>query len=149
VLVVDQGIAKMARVSLLLDRWQHRVEGILHGTEQAEMERTTIAQGFRPYVDLSDFCMLRIKRPIRKICTEHQQGVAILHGRIARRKADEAGHSDVVRVVVLDELLAPKSMHDGRLQFSRQLDDLAMSAGASCSAEQRHPRSLIQEARQM
>jgi len=35
---------------------------------------------------------------------------------IAGTEADQAGHADIEWVVVLDELLAPESMNDRRLQ---------------------------------
>src|ERR1700691_2106772 len=60
-LVVSQRMFAMARIGLLLDRRQHGVQGILHGTEQAEMQRTAIAERFWPHVNLSDFCLLRIE----------------------------------------------------------------------------------------
>src|ERR1700691_422270 len=82
-LVVSQRMFEMTRISLVLDRGQNGLHSVLHGAKQAEMERTTIAERLRPYVNLSDLCVLGIKCSIRKIRAKHQQGVAILHGRVA------------------------------------------------------------------
>jgi hypothetical protein len=138
-LVINQGIAEMTGVCLLPDRRQHGIQGVLDRAEQAEMERAAIAERFRPHIDLRDLRALRIERPVRKIRTEHQECVAVLHRGVTRRKADETGHPHVVGIVVFDEFLATEGMHDRRLQFSRQLDDLCMSACTSCAAEQCHP----------
>src|ERR1700722_6098414 len=60
-LVVGQRTFEMARIGLVLDRGQNGLYGVLDGAEQAEMERTTIAERFRPYVNLRDLRMLAIE----------------------------------------------------------------------------------------
>src|SRR6478736_2520923 len=101
------------------------------------MKRAAIAQCFRPHIHLCYFCLLRIERPVWKIGTEHQERIAILHGSVAGRKADQAGY--IVGVVVFDKLLAAEGMHDRGLQFASELDDLCMRACAAGAAEQSYP----------
>src|ERR1700689_811858 len=47
-LVMSQRMFEMTRLGLFLDRRQHGVQGVLHGTEQAEMQRTAVAERFWP-----------------------------------------------------------------------------------------------------
>src|SRR5437899_11393776 len=113
------------------------------------MKRAAIAERFGAHIHLSNFCILRIERPIWKIGTEHQEGIAILHGSVAGCKADQACHSHVVRVVVFDKLLATEGMHDRGLQFAGEFDDLCMGACAPGAAEQGYPRCLIEKVCEM
>ena len=71
-----------------------------------------IAEALRPDVDLRDPGALGIELPVGKVGAEHEQRVAILHRLVARGEADEAGHADIERVVVLDMLLAAQRMDD-------------------------------------
>jgi hypothetical protein len=50
---------------------------------------------------------------------------------VAGRKADEARHSDVERVVPLDVLLAAQRVDDGRPERVGKRHDLVVSARAS------------------
>jgi len=85
------------------------------------------------------FCLLRIERPVWKVGTEQQECIAIFHGGVAGCKADQAGHSYIVRVVIFDKFLAAEGMYDRGLQFTGNLDDLRMHACAAGAAEQGHP----------
>src|SRR6267143_2799319 len=113
------------------------------------MKRAAIAKCFRPHIHLCYSCLLRIERPIWKIGTEQQERIAILHGGVAGCKADQAGHSYVVGVVVFDKFLAAEGMYDRGLQFAGKLDDLCMRACAPGAAEQGYPRCLIEKVCQM
>src|SRR5258707_5068521 len=113
------------------------------------MKRAAIAECFRPYIHLCYSCLLRIEHPVWKIRTEHQERIAILHGSVAGCKADQAGHSHVVRVVVFDKFLAAEGMHDRGLQFAVEFDDIRMGASAPGAAEQGYPGCLIEKGCQM
>src|SRR5258707_9116990 len=113
------------------------------------MKRAAIAKCFRPHIHLCYSCLLRIERPIWKIGTEQQERIAILHGGVAGCKADEAGHSYVVGVVVFDKFLATEGMHDRSLQFAGEFDDLCMRACAPGAAEQGYPGCFIEKVCQM
>src|SRR5258707_4217257 len=113
------------------------------------MKRAAIAKCFRPHIHLCYSCLLRIERPIWKIGTEQQERIAILHGGVAGCKADQAGHSYVVGVVVFDKFLAAEGMYDRGLQFAGEFDDLCMRACAPGAAEQGYPGCLIEKGCQM
>src|ERR1700754_1632287 len=113
------------------------------------MKRAAIAERFRAHIHLSNFCLLRVERPIWEIGTEHQKSITVLHSGVAGCKADQAGHSHVVRVIVFDKLLAAEGMHDRGLQFAGEFDDLCMSACTPGAAEQRYSRCLVEKVCQM
>ena len=90
-------------------------------------------------VDLRDLGIGREKLLVGKIGAQHQQHVASVHGGIAGGKADEAGHADVIGIVVFDMLLAAERMHDRALQRLGELHQAVMRPGAAAAAEQRDP----------
>ena len=98
--------------------------------DEAEIELAAPAEIFRADVDLRDLAVGREELLVGKIGAEHQQHVAGVHGRVARREADEAGHADIVGVVVFDMLLAAERMHDRALQ----------GLGTAASAAHARPR---------
>jgi hypothetical protein len=89
------------------------------------------------------------RTPVWKIGPKQQQCIAVLHGGIAGCKADQAGHSDVIGVIVFDKLLAAKGMHNRCLQFAGKFDHLCMRACAPGAAEQSYLGCLVEEIRQM
>src|SRR5437899_7800388 len=113
------------------------------------MKRAAIAKCFRPHIHLSNFCTLRIERPVWEVGTEHQESIAIFHGSVAGCKTDQAGHPYVVGVVVFDKLLSAEGMHDRGLQFAGEFDDLRIRACAPGAAEQGYPGCLIEKVCQM
>ena len=98
-------------------------------------------------VDLDHPRVLGIERPIGKIGAEHQQRVAVLHGPVPGREAQQAGHADVVGVVVLDELLAAQRVNDGRLERASELDELVVGAAAAGAGQDRDPLGGIERLR--
>ena len=52
---------------------------------------------------------------IRKVRAEHKQHVAVAHGVIARREADQPRHAHTEGIVVLHVLLALERVHHGGL----------------------------------
>ena len=83
--------------------------------------------------------LLRIELPVGEVGAEHQQRVALLHRGVARGEADQAGHADVERIVVLDMLLAAQRMDDRRVERVGQRHDLGMRAGAARAAHHGDP----------
>ena len=62
-----------------------------------------------------------------------------MHGLVAGSVAEQPGHADVVRVVVLNPLLAAERVPDRGLEPLGQGQDLLVGAGDPAAAEQRHP----------
>jgi hypothetical protein len=106
------------------------------------------ADRLRANVDLRDPCPRRIELAIRKVGPEHQERVALLHGVIARREADEPCHADIVGIVPFDMLPAAQRIHHRGLQLFGQRDDFVMRALASSAAEYRHAACAIEQIRE-
>src|ERR1700681_1165261 len=71
--------------AVLLD-FQHRQEGgqgITHIAYQSEVQTGAASKIFRPDIDLSDGCLLRIELPIGKIGSQDQERVAIYDSVVA------------------------------------------------------------------
>ena len=68
----------------------------------------------------------------------------MLHRSVPGAPADEPRHADVVRIVVLDELLAPKGVDDRRLQRRGELDQLLVCPGNTCSRQDRDGLGFVQ-----
>ena len=68
-----------------------------------------------------------------------------MHRGIAGRKADEAGHADVVGIIVFDVLLAAERMHDRALERLGKPHQAVMGAGTAAAAEQRDALGAVEK----
>jgi hypothetical protein len=73
---------------------------------------------FPTKVDLYDGRVLGKELLVWKVRADHQQDFTIHYGDVAGRESEKPGHADVERIVILDELLAAQSMHNGSLQLT-------------------------------
>ena len=135
----------MLAVALRHELGQQRRYGGADVTDDTEVELAAAAQILRANIDLRDFGAGRQELLVGKVGPQHQQHVAGMHRRIAGGKPDEAGHADVVGVVVFDMLLAAERMHDRALERFGELHQAVMRAGAAAPAEQRHALGAVQE----
>ena len=115
------GIVAKASVemSAFLLGFQHGLkcgQGVPHIANEPEIEPGAPPEVFRPQVDLRDGRFFRIKLLIRKIGSQHQEGIAVHDGVVAGRKAKQARHPNIIRIVVFDVLLAAQCVNDRRLQ---------------------------------
>ena len=86
-------------------------------------------------VDLTDHDLLGVRQELRvgEVGADEQQQVRVMDARVGGAVAEQTRHADVVRVVVLDPLLAPERVADGSLEQFGERDDLvvcALDAGA-------------------
>jgi hypothetical protein len=100
-------------------------------------------------IHLDDRRVVGQELPVREVGAEHQQRVAPQHRPIAGREAEQPGHADVERVVVLDELLAPQSMDDRRLELFRQRDELRVRPLRAGAGQDRHPAAPVDHGRRL
>ena len=103
----------------------------LDRADQRDLDRHPAADLLAAHVDLDHRHPVREERPVGEVGAEHDQGVAVLHGPVPGAEPDQPGHPHVVRVVVLDELLAAERVHDRRLQRPGQRDELVVRPGAA------------------
>ena len=133
------------RSRLRLQLRQQRLDRGADVADKAEVELAAAAEIFRADIDLGDLRVRRQELLVGKIGPEHQQHVAGMHRGIAGREADEAGHADVVGIVVLDVLLAAERMHDRALERLGQPHQAVMRAGTAAAAEQRDALGAVEE----
>jgi hypothetical protein len=96
-------------------------------------------------VYLNDLRVDRIERAIGEVAPEQQQGVAGHHGVIARAKADQPGHADVVRIVVLDELLAAQRVNHRCAKRIGERHHFVVCALRAAAAHDRDRIGVIQQ----
>ena len=94
---------------------------------------------------MRNIAVLREELTVRKVGAQHQQRIAVHHRFITGRKADQAGHADVIRVVVFDVFLAAQRMHNRRFQALRQRQHFGMCPRTPCAAQQGHFAPVIEE----
>ncbi len=127
---LDVGIAK-CRVLALLDAWQQGLQGVLDISHDTQGHRMSPPDVRRVDVNLDDRSVLRIELLPGEVGSEEQQGVAVENGLVARLHPDDSRHTDVVRVVVLEHVLTPGSMGDGRSQARCELYHLVVGPTAT------------------
>ena len=148
ILLVPLNMARQERVLfMLLKARQQSLQGRLDIADRSDRHRMTPPDMRRILVDLEDRGLVRIELRPGEIGAEQQQHVAIEHGVIAGGPADHASHADIVRVVVLDEVLAARRMGHRRLQPRSRGDDFVMRARAACAGVNRDRLAPIENGR--
>ena len=143
--VVVAHAIEVAGVAAAPQTRQQRVDGVLHGADDGHVDLDATADVLTADVDLHDACLRREERPVREVRPEHEQSVAVFHRPVARREPEQAGHADVVGVVVLDELLTAHRVDHGCGERIRDLDDLVVRALAACAREDRDAPGRVQQ----
>jgi hypothetical protein len=135
----------MTGVDFLGNGRKQAQQRLLHVADQTKVKWAAIAQGLRAHIDLRDPGVLGEELTVRKIRTQQQQCVAVLHGSVAGREADEPRHANVVRIVVLNKFLATQCMNDRRFQTSGKLDDFVMRSCTARTAEEGDAGRALQQ----
>src|ERR1700752_4370726 len=106
----------------LFELWKEGLQRCFRIAYKAVVEFGTPAELFSAEINL-DYCrMLGKELLVWKVRSNHQQNLAVHHRAIAGRKSEQAGHTDVKRVVVLDEFFPAHRMHDRGLKLAGKLD---------------------------
>ena len=129
----------MRRVAAVGQPGEQRGDRVLDRPDQRDVHWDPAADVLAADVDLDHPRVLGIERPIGEVGAEHQQRVAMLHRAVPGREPQQAGHPDVVGVVVLDELLASQRVDDRRLERPGERDDLVVRAPAAGAGQDRDP----------
>ncbi len=127
----------MLVIAVLFQFRQNSFDRDLGVADQSVVELSATAELFSANVDLDNGRVPGKKLLIREIGADHEQSVAVHHREITGGKSEQAGHSDVKRIVVLDEFLAAQGMDDWRVQFTGERDQFRVSSGAACARENR------------
>src|ERR1700730_11186614 len=68
-------------------------------------------------IDLNDCCPIGIELAPREIRSEQEQHITVEHSVIAGGPTDDAGHADIVGIIVFEEVLATRRVSQRRLQM--------------------------------
>src|SRR5438876_10911240 len=104
----------------------------------------TSSQMGRVNIDLHDLCLVWVKLPPGKVCAQHQQCIAVQQGVVAGLIAEHPGHSDVVRIVKLEEVFCARRMRDWRLELVGNREKLLMCPLAARSAVQHNIFAFVE-----
>ena len=85
---------------------------------------------------LDDGAFAGVERAIRELGAQQNQRVGVHHGVETGGEADEPGHTDIVRVVVLDVLFTAQRVDDGGFELFSKRGQLIMRPGAAAAAQQ-------------
>ena len=105
----------------------------MHG----EVERRAPAEPGQVVIDLHR-AALRQEGVVGKVGAEQEQQVGLMSRVVAGAVPQQPAHTHVIRVVVLDPLLAAQRVADRTLQPSGQRHDLGVGAPHARAAEERH-----------
>ena len=109
---------------------QQRAQRLPDVADEAERDVRAPAEVGRVVVDLDDRRPVGQEHVVGEVGAEHEQQVALAHRLRRPAPAEQPGHPDRRRVVVLDHVLAAVGIGDRRLQRLRELEDL-VARGAS------------------
>src|SRR5271154_4369947 len=100
-------------------------------------------------VDLNDLRSVGIKLGPRKICSELEQHIAVKDSMIAGGLTNEAGHPDIVGVVMRHKILAPRGVGHWRLQPRGGCPPLVLPAGAAGRRINRYRVTVVENCRDL
>ena len=96
-------------------------------------------------IDLDHLSLIGQERTIGEVGAQHEQRVAVLHGPVAGGETEQAGHADIERVVVLDELLATQGVDDRGAQLIGQRDHLIVRTLGARTGQNRDLLGVVQQ----
>jgi hypothetical protein len=132
---------------VLCEAWQQGVEGGLDITDRSNSHRMPAPDMRRIGINLNDSRAIRIELAPGEIRAEQKQHIAVEDGVIAGGPAKDAGHPDIVWVVVLDEVLSPRRVRHWRLQLRRRCDHFVVGACAAGARVNRNCLALVENGR--
>ncbi len=116
---------------MLRETREQSLQGRLDISDRADRYQVATANVCAVGIDLDDLGLVRIELASREIAAKRQQHLAVENGMIARWSADHDAHSYIVRIVVLDKVLAARGVRHRGLKLRGQGDKLIMGALAT------------------
>jgi hypothetical protein len=147
--IVFERCIEMSPPRLLLDPRKKGAQRLRDASHDSQVDVATASQLLHPDIDLHDARLLRIELLVREVSPQHQQRLAVHHGAVAGRKPQQPGHTHVVRIVVLNKLLASQCGHNRSLELTGQLYQLFMSSRAAGPGQDRCLLGAVQLRRQV
>ena len=88
----------------------HRQDGlnrVFDAANKANVDRRAPTEVLAPDINLDDLSFGRIKLPVGEVGAQQEQDIAALDRPIARSESQQAGHPDILGILILDEWLTP------------------------------------------
>ena len=113
--------------TIAVKQWQERCDQGFDVTVNGKRNIGTTAQLFGAVLNLNGE---RIGQEliVGEVGTQHDQNIGIVHAFSSGTITQQAGHTDIKGVVVLDKILTAQSMADWGLQNISEFDDLIVCA---------------------
>ena len=127
-----------------LDQGQQGVERVRNVADRADIDRMASPEMRAVDVDLDDRRVVRIILPPGEVAAEQQQGVARGECVESALRSENAGHPDVERIVIFEEILGARRVRDRRGEPVRERHHLIMRTLAAGAAVDRDPFALVQ-----
>ena len=124
---------------------QEGAERLADVADEAEADVGATAEMGRLVVDLDDRRVGLEERPIREVRSQHQQQVAIGECLLRAAPAEQAGHADAGRVVVLENVLAAVGVPDRSLEGLGELQHLVARVPGAVAAVDRDALRLADQ----
>jgi len=130
---------------VLLKARQQSLQGRLNVADDPERDRMPSSYMRGIGVDLNDRGPVGIELAPGEISPEQEQHIAVQNGVIAGGSANDAGHADIVGIVVFDEVLAAGCVRHRRFQSRRRGNNFVVRAGASGAGVDCDLRTLVED----
>ena len=140
-LLLEHGIEEAA-VGLFLQQRQQLRHGGLHVANNRILDVGASTNVSTVNVDLRGGCR-RQEVGVGEVGTDQDQKVSVVECCSTCTVTEEAGHTDVIRVVVVQNFLAGVRVPDRRLNLLRNGEELIAGTGTTDTAEHRHLVSLV------
>ena len=140
-LLLEHGIEEAA-VGLFLQQRQQLRHGGLHVANNRILDVGASTNVSTVHVDLRGGCR-RQEVGVGEVGTDQDQKVSVVECCSTCTVTEEAGHTDVIRVVVVQNFLAGVRVPDRRLNLLRNGEELIAGTGTTDTAEHRHLVSLV------
>ena len=131
----------------LHDQRQHRSQRRADIAMHSQLERRPAPEPRRVVIDLHGPLSGK-ERVVGEVGAQQHQQVRFLRRLVVRTVTEQSAHPDVVRVVILDPLLAAQRVTDRALQLAGELHDLPVRVLYPRAAEQGHRSRCVEAVRE-
>src|SRR5882762_8178288 len=136
-------------ICLFTHGWKQCTDRRLDIADKTEIQRGTAADVLRVLVNLNLFhAGARKEFGKRKICAQHEQEVGLMECVVCTPIADQSGHANGIRVVMLQPLLPAEGISDWGLQLARQFNYFVATFSATVATEDHHRFRFINHSHQ-
>ena len=97
----------MLRILLILQHRQDGLNRVFDAAIKANVDRSAPTEVLAPEINLDDLYFGRQKLPVGEIGSQQEEDIAALDRPVAGCESQQAGHTDIIGILLLDEWLTP------------------------------------------